>query len=809
MSDPTPSKDKLSNIETLQTLGRSYPLPGRRFALPGDVGQEPAGRQRTPRHIRLELVPDFVAMKVEAAVTYHEPGDSDELVLDADGLTITSVHLDGAQWRHEHDGTILRVPLPGRPSTVRIHYIVHSSAGLHWSTLQGVDTPYLYTQGQPEGARTWFPCRDDLAERVTTDVIVTVPRGMHAVAAGQLVSSAADGDSVRFHWRENWPHPPYLVSLAAGAFAVQNVDSRGRVRTPLYAPHGLADAAQVAFARTTLIMAFLERRTGVSYPFKKYAQVVVPDHVGGAMENLTASHFSHRVVPDATARADRVDIDYAVVHEMAHHWFGNSWTVADWSEIWLQESFCKFLEIVYYEDTRGSEEAEYYFDAQAHTYYDEAARYRRPLREEQWSSPQDIFDRHSYVKGALLLHHVRGVLGEEDFWAGVRRFTEQSVGRQVNTGDFVRAFRVATGKDIQGFLDELGRAGHPDIVVRWEWNEVEGAITLRLEQRQSEQPFRLRAEVAVHNEGRVETHAIDMYGREQLVSIPCGTPPDLVVFDPRRLLIAEVECRRNIDELRFQLTHDPSVRNRIQAASALADHGGEDAERLLVTTLRSYDFWAVRAACASALAELKTDEGLAVLREHIAAADTPPRLRAAAVRALSSWSPLDEVRQELLELAEDSSGVVCTAAIEALAEFPGPEVRKALAAALRRDSYGETVRTAALNALAVHECDGSIGDAALLREWALEGSPPAAREAAVAALSGQRPVSEENRSLLATLTTDPSAYIQLRAVEGLVRAGGRQALGHLLRCEREVPMLSGVRRVCREGIEILTAAIGD
>jgi aminopeptidase N len=208
---------------------------------------------------------------------------------------------------------------------VSIEYkVVRPPLGLHFI---GPDRGYpdkprqVWTQGEDEFARYWFPCHDAPHDRTTTEMIVRVPRGFTAISNGRLVRKAARGREALFHWKQEIPHATYLVTLAVGEFSEIKETWRGKP-VLYYVPKGREDDARRAFGQTPKMMEFFSRKIGVPYAYPKYAQVAALDFIFGGMENTSATTQTALTLHDERAHLD-FSSDPLVAHELAHQWFGD------------------------------------------------------------------------------------------------------------------------------------------------------------------------------------------------------------------------------------------------------------------------------------------------------------------------------------------------------------------------------------------------------------------------------------------------------------------------------------------------------
>ena len=208
---------------------------------------------------------------------------------------------------------------------------------------------------------------------------------------------------------------------------------------------------------------------GVPYPWNKYAQIVVSDFIFGGMENTTATTMYEHLLLDERAALD-VTSDDLIAHELAHQWFGDYVTCRDWSHGWLNEGFATFFEHIDLEHKLGKDEYQYALRGDLDAYFAEAnGRYRRPIVCQDYEAPIDIFDRHLYQKGGLVLHMLRTALGDDVFWSSVRAYLKKHARSIVETRDLMRALEEVSGRGLEQFFEQwVYRPGHPELEVKVE-----------------------------------------------------------------------------------------------------------------------------------------------------------------------------------------------------------------------------------------------------------------------------------------------------------------------------------------------------
>ncbi len=284
------------------------------FALPGAVATYTPDRVARVHHIKVEVGLDFETRSVDGVCTQTLSPFNDgpcRVVLDAIEMTIHTVVLgDGEAMPFTYDGKSLSVDLGERKEGEKIELIVryHTQPrrGLYFIT---PDAGYphrptqVWSQGQDEDNRCWFPCFDHPAEKSTSEVIATVPESMVALSnAARSSGEKHDADAHRrtFHFRHDVAHSSYLITLAAGRFDILR-DKAGDTELFYHvSPDRVEDAART-FANTPKMIGVFEELTGQKYPYGRYSQICVAEFIFGGMENTSATTLTDQT----TARRSR------------------------------------------------------------------------------------------------------------------------------------------------------------------------------------------------------------------------------------------------------------------------------------------------------------------------------------------------------------------------------------------------------------------------------------------------------------------------------------------------------------------------
>lgn len=618
----------------------------------------------------------------------------------------------GVGLRYTHAGDTLRVRLP-RPAapgdtvrfTVTYHGRVENGRGLTFIPSDG--RPHrpqqIWSMGETDGNHHWFPTYDFPDDKMTWELVATVPRPYTVVSNGRLAAERANRDGTRtFVWSQDQPASTYLVSLVVAPL----VRLRDRWRdVPLdyfVYPEDSARALPL-FRMTPDVMETYSRLTGVPYPWRKYAQTTVADFFGG-MENVSATTLVDWL-PDAPAYLDRPWYQRVLIpHELAHQWFGNLVTVANWANMWLNEGFAQFMPGQYWGRKLGRQAEDEYYLADYRAYLEADARRRMPLA--------SLGSNNIYPKGSLVLRMLKLTLGEERFWTSVNRYLTRHAYGNVTSDDLRKAILDATGEDLSWFFDQwVYQAGHPEFVVSAAYDSAARSLRLGVKQTQLDSlkpdstglrftvPAAFRGRVAV----RVGTAAGDVVRefeirrREETLEIGLPGPPTMVVFDDGNRMLKTLDFEQPTAWLATQLERDPDLWNRAWVIRQLALRPADpEAGAALARAARHSDYFATRAEAAEALENFAPDLALPALAA--AARDTSAAVREAAVSALGGLggaAALDLVRTAF---ARDSSYQVRAAALLALAQIDPAGARQAILTGLATPSYRDAIQTAAIAA---------------------------------------------------------------------------------------------------------------
>jgi len=630
------------------TLAFATALPGQTVDYSKKPLQSERSRSYDALHYLIKLKLDLDRKSFEGATTVTLSSFRDSLeacVLDAEEFTVTSVVDDyGTPLKFEQSERELKVVLP-RPAKFG-EMVTFTCAYDGREPREGLkfvdetpDNPRLvWSDSWPNNVHHWFPCFDYPNDKATSEIVATVKSGLKVAANGRLVGVAEDkatGTST-YHWSQDLPHSTYLIFLAAAPYVVVR-DSYRTLPVNYWVYPGDEAKARPTYGKTPAMIAFFNEIFGYDYPWQKYDQISVP--LGGGAESTSATAMTSRIM---VTEADEPDFSAIgiVSHELAHQWWGDLITLRSWGHAWMNESFGTYSDYLYHRHDRGEDDGAVNLQNKLAAYLREAkTRYIRPIVSDRYDKPEDMFDSHSYPKGALVLHMLRSILGDEIFFKTLSHFLHRYAFDAVDTADFIRSVKTVTGQNLDWFFDQwLFKPGHPVFDIRSEWDAARKAVRLKVAQAQDFAKgvpvFRVPVSVKIVTAGGAVTHRVWILDKEETFDLPAETKPLLVRFDAANELIKEATFPKETAELLYQLKTDDVI-GRMAAAGELAavlDRPGVPAE--LSRCARSDPFWAVRRAAVEALARAPRPAAEGVLKQ--ACGDPHSSVRTAAVQALGT-----------------------------------------------------------------------------------------------------------------------------------------------------------------------------
>ncbi len=773
------------------------------FSLAGTERKYERSRPFRIVHLFVDLALDFETKSVRGRAVLdfqrvaREEKKARPLLVDAIGFELESVRVDDGSGlkpaKFSYDGEVITLEALPEQGQLRIDYKATPKRGLYFLAPDEhvKHRPVqAWTQCQDEDARHFIPCVDKPHVKMTTELSATVPAGFQVLSNGELLSAETRGKAPwTYRFKLEQPHPSYLLTLVVGHFDV--VEDRPaalaarQVPVSYLVPVGQAQSAARSLGETPRMLEFFSKRFGVDFPWQRYSQVVVSDFIFGGMENTTATTLYEHVMLDERAALDISSCDL-VAHELAHQWFGDYVTCRDWSHAWLNEGFATFCEHLEREQRLGRDEYDYGVAGDVDTYLGEAAgRYQRPIVCRDYAEPIDLFDRHLYEKGGLVLHMLRRELTDAPFFEGVQLYLKRHAFGIVETTDLMRAFEEVSGRSLERFFDHwVYRPGHPELSVKVSYDDGLLSVALKQAQKPGDTAiFALPIEIEVsHGDGTCTRHQKLMTEAQDVLTVSLDKRPHHVGFDPEQRVISKLTFEAPGDMLRHQLLEGSNALLRWTAADALSRKNDPSSVKALRDTLaREGDAWMVRGEAARALGKLRSDDALEAL---LGALDTShPKVRRAVATALGAFKQLKSAQALQALLGKEASYLVSADAARALGRTRQPGALETLKSVVDQPSWADVIRAGALDGMAALRDDAALDVVAKRTRY---GIPTRGRRAAVHALASLGE-GRKTREQLEELLEDKDPHFKIDVVAALSTLGDNKSRGAMRRAlDREL-----------------------
>lgn len=397
----------------------------------------------------------------------------------------------------------------------------------------------FFADNWPDRSRYWFPSIDHPSDKATVEFRVTLPSRYTVVANGRL-HNVLDGNNGNksWHWIERTPIPTYCMVIGAAEFAETSVSSSSGVPITFYAFKEDAPYAHENFGRVAEMMAFFSEKIG-PFPYEKLALVQSSTRFGG-MENASAIFFPE------TSFGKGKTIEGTTAHEIAHQWFGDAVTEADWHHLWLSEGFATYGEALFYEHVDGLQKFREVMRRSRDSYFRFAERAAGPILDSTITSYMQLLNSNNYAKAAWVLHMLRSTVGEEEFWQGLAAYYRQFRHGNALTQDFQTVMENVSRNSLDWFFTQwLQQPGYPKLEGQWYWDSSSKTVALELRQIQKGNPFYLTLEIAVQPGDSEKLHC-EMKDNYLRFVFPAEEPPAKLQIDPDEKILMTVNLTHGV-----------------------------------------------------------------------------------------------------------------------------------------------------------------------------------------------------------------------------------------------------------------------
>ena len=448
------------------------------------------------------------------------------LTLDFQNMTISAMAINGKTARYTPGVGKVEVLLPNGGDTLNlaIQYFGEPKDGLYIRENKFKRRTF-FADNWPDRARNWFPGLDHPSDKATVEFHITAPERYTIVANGRLDQERHNLNGTKtWKWREHVPIPTYCMVFGAAEFTLLHLGATLNTPISYYVFPGDAASAEKSFGRTDEMLQFFSKNIG-PYPYEKLALVQSSTRFGG-MENSSAIFFA-----EAAIGSPRTEGTSA--HEIAHQWFGDSVTEADWHHLWLSEGFATYFEALFYEHADGEAAFREVMRNNRDSYLEFSRKKLTPILDTTVANYFDLLNGNNYPKAAWVLHMLRHLIGTESFWQGIRDYYRIYKNGTALTDDFRQIMERASGKPLGWFFQQwLRQPGHPVIKFDWRWIPKEKSIELTFRQMQTGTFFRLPVELEIIDAAGKSRHQMWLDKPEINIELPHPQKPETLIFDP-------------------------------------------------------------------------------------------------------------------------------------------------------------------------------------------------------------------------------------------------------------------------------------
>ena len=676
-------------------------------------------------HTKLEVNFDWTKSRMNGIATITAKPHfyaTDSLILDAKGMLINKVEMNGKPLNYSYADDFLRIYLGKTFNrtdkyTVVIDYVarpeeretggsaaITSDKGLYFINPTGEDKtkmPQIWTQGETEASSVWFPTIDAPNAKTSQEIFITVDDKYATLSNGKLISSKKTVGGKRVdHWKQELPHAPYLFMMGIGDFKVvkDNYTRKdgSKMEVNYYVEPEWESSARDIFGETPNMIKFFSEKLGVEYPWDKYHQIVVRDYVSGAMENTGAVIFGDYAYKNKRELLDGND-QSTIAHELFHHWFGDLVTCESWSNLTLNESFANYSQYLWDEHRYGVDEADYQAEGEADGYYQSAqAQGYHNLVWFDYDEKEQMFDGHSYNKGGRILHMLRNYLGDEAFFEALNIYLDRYKFKAAEFHQLRLVFEEVSGEDLNWFFNQwyLG-SGHPILDFSQEIDEEAKTITVVVEQNQDLELtpiFKLPVQIALFDEDGKHLHKVVIDELEESFTFSYKGSVKGILYDAQQMLLAKGSREKTEEQYIYQYYHGEKYGARKDGLVFGSKAKSIAGQQLILDALNDR-FWNIRLIAVGKVKKLRDEnkeKGIRKLKE-MASNDPNSAVRVAALKGLKRALEENELASLYKDrISNDQSYAVVSTALKSYGSTNPDEAMK-LASELEAENSSKMI----------------------------------------------------------------------------------------------------------------------
>jgi aminopeptidase N len=525
-------------------------IDGNSFVNVSNLGRNDSGYIRENQYaidvlhydLDIELTPSPKLLKAKVTITLHllkEDLNSIELNF-YDNLKINSLKVNDYESAYSHTGKMLTINRNEHFSdTVKLFISYEGTpkrvglSGFVFGTIN--NQSLVYTINEPEYASSWFPCNDIPADKALLDIKITNDKDNISISNGKLINVTEMDSRKSYHFKTVYPISTYLISVYSSKYSLleDQYISASSDTMPLnyYVLPGQEEKAKIDFEEHSEMIKFLSSTFG-EYPFikEKYGVAVFLWQMG-AMENQTITGIGSNFITGKKFFNDML------LHELSHHWWGNAVGVKSWKDIWLNEGFATYSEVLYNEWKFGASAR--ISDVQKIKNHHNGTVY----------NPDQLFSGLVYNKGAWILHMLRKETGDSNFYAILKTYFNEYKYSSASTEDFIKIADRVSKKNLTLFFDQWLYTDSGELQIEYSWYIVnkndEYELKLTIHQLNQFRTFEFMTDVEFQfndvSQNKIEEIIVDK--KEQSFIFKLKNKPVCVTLDPNNWLLASINIK--------------------------------------------------------------------------------------------------------------------------------------------------------------------------------------------------------------------------------------------------------------------------
>jgi aminopeptidase N len=474
--------------------------------------------------------------------------------LDNKGMIVSHVSLNGEALSYSHENDVLNIRLPSPSSINQLSKFNIVYKGVPYSGLKIGKNKYgdrtFFSDNWPNKARNWLATIDHPYDKAMCEFIVTAPNHYQVVSNGLKIEETNLSNGKRLtHWKQSVPIASWLFVLGAADFAVQYVDTFDGKSIQTWVYRQDRDAGFYDFAEPTKkVLEFYSNYIG-PFSYEKLANIQ-SNSVGGGMEAASAILYGdNSVTGDRSIRWRNV-----VIHEIAHQWFGNAVTEYDWDDVWLSEGFATYFTLLFIEHEYGRDaflKGLKSSQEMVNSFYEKNPKYR--IIHDNLKNMKNVTSLQTYQKGSWILHMLKGVVGTENFWKGIRIYYQKYKDSNATTNDFKRIMEEVSGQNLTVFFQQwLYKPGALELSGNWKYNHKEGEVLISLTQEQGDGSlFEMPIEFGINFKGEKneQIERVQLNEKSNVFKIKVKKEPENIILDPNSWVLMKTEFKKNNSSL--------------------------------------------------------------------------------------------------------------------------------------------------------------------------------------------------------------------------------------------------------------------